>query len=117
MNTKPNVVMPNDWCVWIQDVDAHVLVVTKSYVDDDVQFAAVVTSPTGAINVGAVRRPKAGPPVTFEIPVPSGSIFTFSEAFHDLTRLAGTEAFRSIHEQYASKTKPGLTDVIPEGTA
>lgn len=117
MGAKPKVVMPNDWCVWIQDVENHLLVITKSYVDDDVQFAASITSPTGAMNAGAVRRPKTAPPLTFEIPVTPDVNFTFIEAFHDLTRLAGIEAFRSIHEHYACKTKPGLTDVIPEGTA
>lgn len=117
MDAKPNVYMANDWCVWIQDVDAHVVTVTKAYVDDDVQFAAVVVGPTGDTNVGGIRRPKAGPPVTFEIPIKSGSVFTFIEEFHDLKRLGDIAEFLAIHRQLALRLGTGLAAVIPKGTA
>ena len=84
MSAKPKPVMANDWHVWLQDVQGHIVSITKSYIGDEVQFLAIVADPDGNMKRRAIRRHKSAPPVVFDIPVAGTASI---EAFHDLTYL------------------------------
>ena len=116
MTAKPKPVMANDWHVWLQDVQGHIVSITKSYIGDEVQFLAIVAASDGNMKRSAIRRHKSAPPIVFDIPV-AGTSFRFVEAFHDLTYLPDAAYFRDIHEELAATAENSLATVQVEGNA
>ena len=96
-------VMGNNWLRFVQDVDGDIVVITQSFIADEVQFCATIKPQHGRCRIVSFRRPKTADPVCVAIPIGIGKTFVFNEVIHDLSNLAGIEVFRGMHETVAAE--------------